>query len=143
MFLKKIYLNSNNILLKNKNKFDILKTTDKINDDYIINVINKLYKYEKKDILTIKELYNKEKIQYYLIRVNCKKVVLDYDWYRRFDMFKLNPESEYDDIFENILFFNNVNDYSKLLMADKYIKSYIKLEKIYETLIGEDIIAYN
>ena len=57
-------------------------------------------------------------------------------------MFKLNPEGDYDDVYENILEFNKKYLDDKTLMTNNYLNSFVKLEKIYKALVGEEIITY-
>ena len=51
-------------------------------------------------------------------------------------MFKLNPEGDYDDVYENILEFNKKYLDDKTLMTNNYLNSFVKLEKIYKALVG-------
>jgi len=139
---KKIYLNSSGILLKNKKYFDTFKTDQQININFIKNKVNETYGYKNKNIISIISLYNKRKIKFYLIRVNLKLDIKDYEWIHRLEMFKLNPEEEYDDIYENIIKYNKNYLNDKTFMTNNYLNSFIKLEKIYRALIGEEIINH-
>jgi len=139
---KKIYLNSTGILLKNNKYFNIIKTNETVNNDLIIKKTNELYGYQKDDILTIINLFNNKKLKYYLVRINKQLKIKDYNWTNRLEMFRLNPEDEFDDIYENILNYSKNFKFDIKLMPDKYLSSFIKLEKIYKSLIGEDIINH-
>lgn len=146
----KILLNYSYIYLKNHKYFPIHQIDEqtKLNNKYLYNFLQKNYQIDKSQIRIVKEIYQIPKITLYLINLDKQKYLLDkegFTWHRFLDFYMYDLNAEYDDLYEAI---NNnktmINHHlNNKLYPNKYIQMFVKVKKLYESFIGDNIIKHD
>lgn len=146
----KILLNYSYIYLKNHKYFPMYKVDDqvKLNNTYLFNFLVENYQINKSQIKIVKEIYQIPKITLYLIYLDKQYLPNqdEFTWKSLLDFYTYDLNAEYDDLYQAIC--NNqetlINHHlNNKLYPNKYIRMFVKVTKLYESFIGDNIVKHD
>ena len=142
---EKILLNHSYIYLLNNNKFllDEIGYEIPINNEFIYQHLQK-YQLEKSSISSIKPIYEINNYTIYNIALNEKDSLFieKFSWRLFLDFYTYDKDSTFDDIYYNVVFKDSNLHLNYKFYSNNWVKSYIKLHKIYTNLIGDNIVKH-
>jgi len=142
---KKILLNHSYIYLKHHTQFPLVKVNysiTNINNTYVTDYLTNNYNLD--NIKLIKKIYEHENLQLYMINLNDKNVlnIQNFNWRTYLDFYTYDLDTTFDDIYYNILYKDNNLHLSHKFYANNHIKIFIKLRKLYDNLIADNIVKH-
>jgi len=142
---KKILLNHSYIYLKNRDQFTLVKvnySNSNINNNFVTQYIKDNYNIDKVKLL--KQIYSTKNLHIYIVNLNNKKIEIEnFSWKTYLDFYTYDYDSTFDDIYYNIIFKSNNLHLNHKFYTNNYIRGFVKLRKIYENLIADNIVKHD